>query len=57
MMVRIDPPSAEAMRGRPVYGIMVLGGLIEVVGARHGQLHHRVARRVEPSAVLGELLR
>ena len=33
MMVRIDPPSAEAMRDRPVYGIMVLGGLIEVVGA------------------------
>ena len=26
MVVCIDPRSAEAMRGRTVYGIMVLGG-------------------------------
>ena len=33
-MVCIDPPSAEAVRGCPVHGIMVLGGLIADVGAR-----------------------
>ena len=27
MMVRIDPRSAEAMRGHPVYAIMLLAGL------------------------------